>query len=159
MQLNTRVWQDWRYFIAFGFGSGLAKVAPGTFGTVAALPIYFLLQGINVWLYALCTLVLFVVGVKVSNLVSYELGESDYKGIVIDEIVGFLITLFMQPFSLGGLLLGFVLFRLFDIWKPFPIRYIDRHVHSGLGVMLDDVLAGIMAFAALHLIFWGLSLS
>lgn len=155
MHLGDRVWSDWRYFIAFGFGSGLAKFAPGTVGTLAAVPIYLILQGLNPWLYAFLTLVLFALGVYVSSFVSSELGQSDYKGIVIDEIVGYLITLFMMPCHFGVLLLAFVLFRFFDICKPFPIRYIDKHVDSGLGVMLDDVVAGIMAYAVLKLFLWG----
>ena len=103
-------------------------------------------------IYLVFVLFAFYIGVKVSNKVTVELGEDDYSGIVCDEIVGYLMTMFLVPSGVIWILIGFLLFRIFDIWKPQPIRYIDEHVHGGLGIMLDDVLAAIPAWIILHIL-------
>jgi phosphatidylglycerophosphatase A len=137
-------------FLAFGFGSGLAKKAPGTCGTVAAIPVYYLLSlANNFWLYSIFTVIATVVGVWLCDVAAKKLDEHDYGGIVWDEVAGYLITMWFVTFSWQAMLLGFVLFRIFDIIKPFPIRWIDQHVHGGLGIMLDDVLAAVFAGALL----------
>lgn len=151
-KLANKVWRDPVYFLAFGFGSGLMPVAPGTWGTLAAIPLYLLLAGRPLWIYLLFTLAAFVLGVWLSDKVSKDLGVDDYSGIVCDEIVGYLLTMTMAPFGLIWMLLGFLLFRLFDIWKPQPIRLIDEKVKGGLGVMLDDVLAAIPAWIILQIL-------
>ncbi len=140
-------------FLAFGFGSGLAKKAPGTFGTLAAVPIYLALAQTNsLIVYSLITLLVTLVGIPICGLAAEKLGEHDFGGIVWDEIAGLLITLWFVPFSWQATVIGFVLFRLFDIIKPWPIRWIDRKIHGGLGIMLDDVLAAI--FAGVLLLLW-----
>jgi len=136
-------------FLAFGFGSGLAKKAPGTFGTVAGIPIYLLMAQMDLLTYSGLTLLALLVGVWICDVAAKKLGEHDFGGIVWDEIVGLLITLWSAPVTWQNIGLGFVLFRFFDIVKPWPIRWVDRKVQGGLGIMLDDVLAGI--FAALLL--------
>ncbi|MDP1665722.1 MAG: phosphatidylglycerophosphatase A [Methylobacter sp.] len=138
-------------FLAFGFGSGLAKKAPGTFGTLAAVPIYWLFAQTNLFVYSLLTLIVTVVGIRICDIAAKKLDEHDFGGIVWDEIAGYLITLWLVPFSWQAMVLGFILFRFFDILKPWPIRWADRQVHGGLGIMLDDVLAGVIAGA---LLFW-----
>lgn len=138
-------------FLAFGFGSGLAKKAPGTCGTAAAIPLYWLLAQASLPIYSLLTLAATVAGIWICGIAAEKLGEHDFNGIVWDEVAGYLITMWLVPFSWKGLLLGFVLFRLFDIIKPWPIKWIDRHVQGGLGIMLDDVLAGVFAGALLML--------
>ncbi|POZ52576.1 phosphatidylglycerophosphatase A family protein [Methylovulum psychrotolerans] len=132
-------------FLAFGFGSGLARKAPGTFGTVAAIPLYCMFAQTELLLYSILTLLVTGVGVWLCGVAADKLGEHDFGGIVWDEIAGYLITLWLVPFSWAAVFWGFVLFRIFDIAKPWPIRWIDRHVHGGLGIMLDDVLAGVFA--------------
>lgn len=149
-----KVWQDPAYFIAFGFGTGLLPTAPGTWGTLAAIPIYLLIASCSPAIYIAIILLAFILGVFVCQKVSVDLGVSDYKGIVWDEVVGYLITLTFAPFEFSWMLLGFLLFRLFDIWKPQPIRWIDERVQGGLGVMLDDVLAAIPAWLILRLLIW-----
>lgn len=139
-------------FLAFGFGSGLVKKAPGTFGTVAAIPVYLLFAQTPFWLYSTLTIILTIVGIKICDEAAKLLGEHDFNGIVWDEIAGYLITLWFVPWSLQAVLIGFVLFRFFDILKPFPIKWIDKHVHGGFGIMLDDVLAGIFAGTILWLL-------
>jgi phosphatidylglycerophosphatase A len=140
-------------FLAFGFGSGLAKKAPGTFGTLAAIPVYLaIVQANSLLAYSLFTLVVTLVGVWICGQAAEKLGEHDFGGIVWDEIAGYLITMWLVPFSWEAVGLGFVLFRMFDIFKPWPIRWIDRQVHGGLGIMLDDVLAGVFAGGLLFFI-------
>jgi phosphatidylglycerophosphatase A len=153
--LAKRVWQDPIYFIAFGFGSGLMPIAPGTWGTLAAIPIYLLLIGTSPLVYLAITLIALIIGIGVSERVSRDLGEHDYAGIVWDEVVGYLLTMFMVPVTLTWIIIGFILFRLFDILKPWPICYIDRHVQGGIGIMLDDVLAAIPAWIILQLLIRG----
>jgi phosphatidylglycerophosphatase A len=154
INLANRVWQDPVYFIAFGFGSGLMPKAPGTWGTVAAVPVYLLLMHCNPIVYLILTALAFILGVWVSDKVSNELGVHDYKGIVWDEVVGYLLTMFMAPHGFKWMLCGFILFRIFDIWKPQPIGYIDEKVPGGMGIMLDDVLAAIPAWIIMQLLAW-----
>ncbi|MDD2802401.1 MAG: phosphatidylglycerophosphatase A [Methylococcales bacterium] len=140
-------------FLAFGFGSGLAKKAPGTFGTLAALPLYLaLIQVQNLIVYSVVTLLVILIGVWICGQAAEKLGEHDFGGIVWDEIAGFLVTMWLVPFTWQAVALGFILFRVFDIVKPWPIRWIDRQVHGGLGIMLDDVLAGVFAGGLLFFI-------
>ena len=136
-------------FLAFGLGSGLSPVAPGTLGTVAAIPIYYLMANLSLPLYCGITLGLFLIGITICQRCEQRLNISDHGGIVWDEIVGFLVTMIAAPLSWTAIGLGFIFFRLFDILKPWPIKWLDRHVHGGLGVMLDDAIAGV--FAALCL--------
>ena len=138
-------------FLAFGFGSGLAKKAPGTFGTLAAIPVYWLFVQADLFIYSLLTLIVTVTGVWICGIAAEKLGEHDFGGIVWDEIAGFLITMWLVHFTWQTVLAGFILFRFFDILKPWPIKWLDQQVHGGLGIMLDDVLAGIFAGSLLLL--------
>jgi len=154
MKLYKLVFSNPIHFISFGFGSGLAPVAPGTFGTLMAVPIYFYISPLPILYYLLITTVIFFIGCWTATKTSNALGVNDHSGIVIDEIVGYLITMCWVPFSWQWAIVGFLLFRLFDIWKPWPISIIDRSVHSGFGVMLDDVVAGIYGLLSLHIVIW-----
>jgi phosphatidylglycerophosphatase A len=154
-RLSIIVWQHPAYFIAFGFGSGLLPIFPGTWGTVAAIPLYLLLVGQSTQLYLAIVIIAFVSGIWITQIVSQELGEHDYGGIVWDEIVGYLVTMLYVPFGWQWLAAGFVLFRVFDIWKPQPIRYIDQRVTGGFGIMLDDVLAAVPAWLIMQCLVWG----
>ena len=152
--MSTRVPMDWRnpvHILASGFGSGLARHAPGTLGTLAAIPIVLLAQGLPGWLYASVTLLMFVAGIFICGRAARDWGVRDHPAIVWDEIVGLLVTMSLAPVGAGWLLAGFVLFRLFDIVKPWPISSVDRRMHGGLGIMLDDVVAGIIAGSILYL--------
>ncbi|MFV8819239.1 phosphatidylglycerophosphatase A [Haliea sp. E17] len=143
-------------FLAFGFGSGLSPKAPGTAGTVAALPLYWLLAKLGLPGYTVAVLVALLAGVWICQRASDELGVHDHGGIVWDEFVGLWIALWGLPVAWPWVLAGFVLFRLFDIVKPWPIGYLDRRVHGGLGIMLDDVVAGVFAGICLHAAHWWL---
>jgi phosphatidylglycerophosphatase A len=138
-------------WLAFGFGSGLAPRAPGTAGTLMAIPLFLLLDQLGFTGYLLVTTCITLVGVWICGRASRVLGAHDHPGIVWDEFAGFLITMVAAPEGWAGIAAGFALFRLFDIWKPWPVGWADRKVHGGLGIMLDDVLAGLLAAAVL----WG----
>jgi phosphatidylglycerophosphatase A len=143
-------------FLAFGFGSGLAKKAPGTFGTLAAIPVYWLFAQADMAVYSLLTLIVSVAGVWISGIAAEKLGEHDFGGIVWDEIAGFLITMWLVPLTWQTIMAGFILFRFFDILKPWPIKWLDQQVQGGLGIMIDDVLAGLFAGGFLLLVIdWG----
>lgn len=137
-------------FLAFGFGSGLAPKAPGTFGTLAAVPLYLLLTQLDLLTYSALVVLAGIVGIWICGKASKELNVHDHPGIVWDEFVGFWVTMWMLPTTWYTVLAGFALFRFFDIVKPWPIRFYDKNLGGGLGIMLDDILAGIASCAILH---------
>lgn len=138
------------HLIAFGFGAGLIPKAPGTWGTLVAIPIYLLALRLGgSWVVLACSLVLFVVGIWASSIAGRSLGVADHGGIVIDEIAAFMLVLGFTPAGWPWLVIAFVLFRMFDIVKPWPISYFDRTLKGGFGVMFDDLLAAIAAIAIL----------
>lgn len=140
--------------LAFGFGSGLSPKAPGTAGTLLAVPIYLLIAPLPLWLYTALVLLAAVLGVWICGVASRELQVHDHPGIVWDEFVGYWITMWALPASLLWIIAGFIVFRVFDILKPWPVRALDREVGGGLGIMLDDILAGVMACLTLHIALW-----
>ena len=143
-------------FLAFGFGSGLAKKAPGTFGTLSALPVYWLFAQADLLVYSVLTLIVTIAGVWICGIAAEKLDEHDFGGIVWDEIAGLLITMWLVPLTWQTIIMGFILFRFFDILKPWPIKWLDRQVRGGLGIMIDDVLAGVFAGGLLLMfVSWG----
>ena len=141
------------HFLALGFGSGLAPKMPGTFGTLAALPLVVLLSHYASFsVYLSVTVLVSIVGIWICGKAADDMGVHDDSSIVWDEVAGMLITMLAVPLSWQTLLVGFVLFRFFDILKPWPISYLDKHVHGGFGIMIDDVLAGVFALACLHFV-------
>jgi phosphatidylglycerophosphatase A len=138
------------HFIAFGFGAGLAPVAPGTFGTLLALPLYWLLQpSVGPVEFLLLIVALFGLGVWACETTGRAIGVHDHGGIVWDETVAFLLVLFFTPAALPWQAAAFALFRAFDILKPPPIRHYDRTLKSGFGAMLDDLLAALYTLIVL----------
>jgi len=144
--------KDPRNFLSFGFGSGCAAKAPGTFGTLAAVPIYLLMAEMPLVAYLLVLLAAFAIGCYLCDFASKALGVHDHGGIVWDEFVGYWIAMFAAPKGWIWIVIGFVLFRVFDIWKPVPIRQLDAKLHGGVGIMLDDVVAGLYALISLQII-------
>ena len=136
--------------LAFGFGSGLAKKAPGTMGTLVALPIYYSVVMFMADYYLPILLLVCVLGIWICGQAAKELGVHDHGGIVWDEIAGYLLTMYWVELSWQNMLMGFILFRLFDILKPWPINWIDKKVAGGFGIMLDDLIAALMAAACLY---------
>ena len=136
--------------IATGFGAGFSPIVPGTAGTLVAIPIYYLLSEIPFPLYELTLIAFFFLSCWTAGHAERHWGKKDDRRIVIDEILGFLVTMLWLPKSTISIVGGFILFRFFDILKPFPIRRLER-VSSGFGVVLDDLLAGIYANIVLRL--------
>lgn len=141
------------HFLALGFGSGLAPKAPGTFGTLAAIPVFLLMSGLSPLIYAVAVLAVCVSGIYICDKTAKDVGVHDHGAIVWDEFAGFFITMFMIPVSWQSILVGFVLFRIFDIAKPWPIKIADKKLSGGFGIMFDDVLAGLISLAIMHIIF------
>lgn len=150
------------HLIAFGFGAGLSPFAPGTVGTLLAVPLWVVLCWMPWPAYLLLVAALFGVGVFFCGRSAKLLGVPDHSGIVFDEVVGFLVAaaslLPGQSVAAGPLwawlLAAFVAFRFFDIVKPPPIRQLDRSLHGGLGIMLDDFVAGLYAAAVIGIARW-----
>ncbi len=138
--------------VAIGFGSGLVPRAPGTAGTLTAVPVVLLTASLPLWAYLALTLGLFLLGVWVCHETTRFLGVHDHPVIVWDEVVGYMISMIGVPITWPVIFVGFVLFRAFDILKPWPIGWLDRHVKGGFGVMIDDVMAGLYTAAVLHLL-------
>ncbi len=137
------------HFLAIGLGSGAAPKAPGTFGTVMAVLLYWPLSQLPLFPYCAVVLVAAIVGVYICGKTSKDWQVHDHGGIVWDEFVGYWITMIAIPVTWYWALLGFVLFRIFDIWKPWPISWLDKKVHGGLGIMIDDVVAGVFSWVIL----------
>jgi phosphatidylglycerophosphatase A len=138
-------------FLASGLFMGLIPFAPGTFGSLLGIPFHWLLSHLPICL-GICSLgFVILISVWISGRAELLLGNTDPSQIVIDEVVGMAVTLAGAPFELSLIIIAFLLFRFFDIWKPFPIKYIDRSFPGGWGIVLDDVAAGIMANLAWRL--------
>jgi len=135
--------------LAFGFGSGLSPLAPGTAGSLAAIPLAWPLVQLPLTVAFAALAVLFAFGVWLCGRVGRRLGVHDHSGIVFDEFVGLWLVLVCVPVHWAWWLAAFALFRLFDAAKPWPISWLDRRIHGGLGVMLDDLLAGVFCLAIL----------
>lgn len=140
------------HFLALGFGSGLAAKAPGTFGTLAAIPLYLLMAQLPLAWYLGLTLLSVLAGIYICDKAAKDMGVHDHGAIVWDEVAGLLITMIAAPAGWVWLLVGFGLFRFFDIIKPWPIRWLDAKVEGGFGIMIDDVLAGVFAFIGLQIL-------
>lgn len=146
------------HFLALGLGSGMPRYAPGTFGTLAALIIFLVchsLFGPIHWLVFLLTLIgSTLLGIYLCGKTASDLGVHDHGGIVWDEFVGFWMCMFLIPVTWYWLLAAFVLFRFFDIVKPWPIQWVDQKVSGGIGIMLDDLIAAAYVLIILHLAKW-----
>jgi len=146
---NVRLLRDPGHFLALGAGAGLMPKGPGTAGTLVGVMVYWALAGLDKTVYLGVVALLFLVGIPLCRRTAEAMGKHDHPAIVWDEIVGYLATMaFIVP-SVRGALIAFVAFRIFDIFKPWPIGELDRRVPGGLGIMLDDLLAAVYAGAVL----------
>lgn len=143
-----------RFFLLFatGFGVGHSPIAPGTLGTLIAIPAYYFLSEIPSPLYEITLIGFFFLSVWISENAETFFGKKDDRRIVIDEMIGFLITMLWVPKTIPFILTGFFLFRFFDILKPFPIRHLEKRLKGGFGIVLDDVMAGVYANIVLQVI-------
>lgn len=147
---------SWQGFLAYGFGSGLSPWAPGTMGTLVAVPFALLLKALPLYLLIPVIALAFAFGVYLCDVSSKRLGRHDPGGIVWDEMVGYWLAVAWVPAHWGWLAAGFAVFRLFDIVKPWPIRAVEKRFGGGFGIMLDDIVAAIYALAVLFLASWAL---
>ena len=146
------------HFLSLGLGSGLAPFAPGTAGTLLAVLLYIPLATLPLWAYATVLVVGSLIGIVLCEKTSNKLGGHDNPAIVWDEFLGYWLTMLFAPAGWVWIVVGFVLFRLFDIWKPWPISVIDHKVKGGFGIMLDDLVAGAYALVILQVIYYYTSL-
>ncbi|MEE4161704.1 MAG: phosphatidylglycerophosphatase A [Woeseiaceae bacterium] len=152
--LAAVVLRDPVHILAFGFGSGLAPFAPGTFGTLVALPLFWLTRDLAVALQLGVALLAAIAGIWICGESSRRLGVHDHGGIVWDEIVAMYLVLIVAPLTVAGWIAAFALFRVFDIVKPWPIRDLDHRLGGGLGIMLDDLVAALYAAVLLGFYRW-----
>jgi phosphatidylglycerophosphatase A len=141
---------DPKHLLAFAGGAGLAPMAPGTVGTLVGVVLYLVLSMLPVALYVLIVAGLFAAGVWAVGAVADELGADDPSAIVWDEVVGFLVAMIAAPAGLMWIIAGFALFRVFDIYKPWPIADLQDRFKGGVGIMLDDLMAGVYTWLVLH---------
>lgn len=139
-------------FLAFGFGSGLAPVAPGTFGTLAAIPLAVVLKLLPAIAYWPILLLLLVAGIRLCSVTARRLGQHDPGSIVWDEMVGYWLTVAFVPLHWAWFLAAFVAFRVFDILKPWPIRWAEKRFEDGAGIMFDDIVAALYAILSLQVL-------
>ena len=142
------------HFLALGFGSGLIPFMPGTFGSLAALPLLIPVLYLPPITLLIAAVLASAIGIYLCGKTADDMQVHDHGSIVWDEVAGILLTFLWVPLSLWTVVAGFLLFRFFDIVKPWPIGPVDKYVSGGLGIMLDDIIAGLMACASLHGLIW-----
>ena len=152
--LNRKVLTDPVNFLAFGLGTGLMPVAPGTFGSLLGVGVFWVTRDVGLYVQLSIAAALIVSGIWICGRSSAQLGVHDHSGIVWDEVAGMYITLFLAPPTMLGYALAFALFRFFDIVKPWPIRDLDHRLGGGLGIMLDDLAAALYALILLAFYGW-----
>jgi len=152
LDLPESIWHEPIYFVAFGLGSGAMPFAPGTFGTLLAIPFYLLLQPLTLPIYIAFVIIFIALSSWICDRVSRQIDVHDHPGMCLDEFAGFFVTMIAAPRGWPWILLGFLLFRLFDIWKPWPIHAIDEKIHGGFGMVLDDIVAGIFAMLIIQIV-------
>lgn len=143
----------WKYpvhFLAYGFGTGLTPFAPGTFGTLVGVVMFWVMAPLGAGIYAAGVAVLFLVGIFICGQTARDTGTTDPGSIVFDEIIGFLVAMYLMPRDWRWVAAGFVVYRLFDIWKPYPIRIVEEKFGRGMSIMADDVIAGIYTLLVLQ---------
>ncbi|MFW2373840.1 MAG: phosphatidylglycerophosphatase A [Gammaproteobacteria bacterium] len=149
--MTYAIWKYPVHFLAYGFGTGLMPFAPGTFGSLVGVVLFWFMASMAAGVYAAIVVVMFVVGIFICGQTARDVGAIDPGFIVYDEIVGFLVAMYLLPADWRWIAAGFVIYRIFDIWKPFPIHYVEQHLGLGSGIMTDDVIAGIYTLIILQL--------
>ena len=141
------------HLLAVGFGSGLSPIVPGTMGSLAAIPFWYLMTFLPWQLYSLVVMLGICIGVYLCHQTAKDMGVHDHGSIVWDEFIGMWITLMALPTNdWQWVTAGFVIVRILDMWKPWPIRWFDRNVHGGMGIMIDDIVAGVISAGILYFI-------
>ena len=148
------IWKNPIHFIACGFGVGAIPFFPGTFGTLLSIPFCILFSRASVPMYLVLSFLMIAISAYTTHMTCKDFGVHDHTATVSDEVAGFLLTMVAIPVNGYTLALGFIFFRFFDIVKPGPIAWVDRHVHGGIGVVLDDCLAAVFAWFVLYIILY-----
>lgn len=154
--IPKKVWRNPFYFIAFGFGAGTIPYAPGTFGTLMAIPFFILLNTFTLPIYVTLVGAIVIFSIILSDQISKKLQIHDHPGMCLDEFCGFFITMTNAPMSWAWILFGFILFRFFDIVKPWPIRFLDENIGGGLGMILDDIVAGLFSMIIIQIMLYAI---
>ena len=157
MEINIAprsIWSNPLHFLAFGLGSGASPYAPGTVGTAMAIPFYLLLRNFSLFTYCVILFLAIIVGFYLCEIATNAVKVHDHPGIVWDEFVGYWLTMIAAPPGFIWIIVGFILFRIFDIWKPWPIHWVNQHVRNGIGIVLDDLMAGVLAWVVMRLLIW-----
>ena len=149
---KTQIIKNLIHLLAFGLGLGFMPFMPGTFGTLLGVLIYFLNNYYLITSEIVLLIFTTILGIYICGKTAKDIKHHDHPGIVFDEVVGYLVTMMFISFSVLNMMLGFILFRIFDIVKPWPISYCDKKLSGGFGIMFDDILAGIFANLVLRLI-------
>lgn len=152
--LTQSIWHNPVHIIACGFGIGLCPYFPGTLATIAAIPLAIFLSHFSLPYYAATCVILFIAGIYLCGKTNRDFQTDDHPAAVFDEIATFPITLIAVPMTWPWILAAFILFRFFDIVKPWPISWVDKNIHGGFGVMFDDLLAAAITLAILHIILY-----
>ena len=144
----------WKYpvhFLAYGFGTGLAPFAPGTFGSLIGVALFWFMAPLGAGTYAGIVIVLFVAGIFICGQTARDFGELDPGFIVFDEVVGFMVAMYLMPREWRWIAAGFIIYRIFDIWKPIPIHIVEEKLTLGTAIMADDLIAGIYTLLVLQI--------
>ena len=150
--MNYAVWKYPVHWLAYGFGTGLSPFAPGTFGSLVGVALFWFMASMPAIPYAIVVAVMFVAGIFICGQTAHDVGAVDPGFIVYDEVVGFLVAMYLLPTEWRWVVGGFVVYRVFDIWKPFPIHWVEDKLGLGSGIMTDDVISGIYTFIVLHVV-------
>ena len=150
--MNYAVWKYPVHWLAYGFGTGLSPFAPGTFGSLVGVALFWFMASMPAIPYAIVVAVMFVAGIFICVQTAHDVGAVDPGFIVYDEVVGFLVAMYLLPTEWRWVVGGFVVYRVFDIWKPFPIHWVEDKLGLGSGIMTDDVISGIYTFIVLHVV-------
>ena len=148
--MTYAIWKYPVHFLAYGFGTGLMPFAPGTFGSLVGIVLFWFMAPLHPAVYAGVVAVLFMAGILICGVTARDTGAVDPGFIVYDEIVGFLVAMYMMPADWRWIAAGFVIYRLFDIWKPFPIHAVEERLGLGTAIMADDVIAGFYTLLVLQ---------
>jgi phosphatidylglycerophosphatase A len=152
--MSIRLLKNPVHLLAFGFGSGLSPYAPGTIGTLVGVVLFVACYLADPVYNLVSTAIVILGGIWIAGKSAHQLGHHDDQRIVIDEVAGYMVTMLFIPVDWMTITAGFVLFRIFDILKPWPIRLVDRQVKGGFGIMLDDLIAGVFANIVLQIVVW-----
>jgi phosphatidylglycerophosphatase A len=155
--MSLALWKYPLHFLGYGFGAGLIPVLPGTFGSLVGVILFWLIFPLGRIVYAGIVAALGVLGILICSVTAKDLGKTDPSVIVWDEIVGFQVAMYLLPRDWRWVTAGFVVFRAFDVWKPFPISAVEYSFGLGFGIMADDIVAGVYTLAVLQLFYRSLA--